>query len=62
MDWVQAVHGRKGTALLQNCPPEIGSGSINNWIGLLVVVFVVDELLSEATGMKPTWRWILEGD
>ncbi len=29
-------------------------------LGLLLLAFITDEILSEITGMEPTWRWILE--
>ncbi len=41
--------------------PEVGSDGMNNVIGLLILAFVVDEILSEATGLEPTWQWILRG-
>jgi hypothetical protein len=33
---------------------------MNQALGWLILVFVVDEILSEVTGMEPAWRWILE--
>lgn len=30
-------------------------------IGLLIFALVIDELMSEVTGLEPTWQWILRG-